>query len=137
MNKPSLSVLRIIGAADPSLFDRFLQVEHLHIIGCTDPSLLHKAVQEEIVTAIASTLTEDAYTHVELNPRQQRLKALAEDLGYIVTVVEGLEQHPGTEYDPIAIPLRHPHKDDEEQEDAQPEDQEQAAPPPAPAQPLQ
>jgi hypothetical protein len=225
MSGPSLSVLRIIGTGDPLLFEHLLADHGLQVLGMADDEPLNKAVTEGVVAAIATTLTEDVHDYAELSPHQERLKALAESLGYVVGLMEwnaqldmgggqmnpqtarwymlakklmrvapqdpsvqllqklvtqldnlearaardpsmaqnlvpqltnnvrmlvvqlvkqypvneGLNQHPGTEYDPLLMKLRHPQGDEEEQQqqpdpNAQQQDPNAAGGQPPPAQ---
>lgn len=107
---PSLKVFSMLAKSDPALFKHLLRNEGLQIIGKRDTDPLNKDVQVESVLAIASTLTEDVYDQLELNPHQASLQRIAEDHGYMVAIEEGLDQHPGTEIDPIKGQLNHPEK---------------------------
>lgn len=108
--RPSFKVMSILANSDQSLFEHLMAREGLDIVGVQGSDPLEMSIQEEAVSAIASTLTESIYDPLELTQRQQNLKRLAESVGYIVALGEGLDQMSGTDYNPIKGKLRHPDK---------------------------
>lgn len=105
---PSLNVMGIVAISDPPLFEHMMAQEGLRIVGVQSDDPLEMSVQEEAVTAIASTLTEDIHEPIELTRRQHSLKRLAENVGYVVALEEGLDQMPGSDCNPVKAKLRHP-----------------------------
>ncbi len=109
----TLSVLKI-AAADSTLFEHLVNQTGLQIVGARNDDPLESTVQSEAIEAMASTITESIYDRVQLSPQHKAVKQLAESLGYIVAVSEGLDQQPGTDYNPIKGQLRHPEEKEEE-----------------------
>lgn len=110
MMAPSLKVMEVVANGDPYLFEHMIQADGLEIVGVVNDDPLETRVQSESIDAIASMLTEDVYNPHELTPRQRALKNMAEARGYVVALQEGMDQQPGTEYDPIKGQLQHPEK---------------------------
>ncbi len=106
---PSLKTMAVIANGDPYLFEHMMEREGLVIVGRQSENPLDTLTQNESVISIASMLTEwGAHEHTEVTRRQQNLKELAESIGYIVAIEEGMDQQPGTDCDPIKSELRHP-----------------------------
>ena len=122
MKQPNMRVLKIIANSDPYLFEHLVHAEGLRIVGIINNNPLDTEVQTESVLAIASTLTEDAHDQIEMTRRQYDLKRIAENLGYVIALEEGLDQHPGTEYDPMKGKLRHPPEENPQQPPAEGEE---------------
>jgi len=109
--------MRIIARSDRQLFDRLLRAEGLQIVGRCQTDPLEKTAPAESIVALASTMTERARTHHELTARQVAITELAETAGYLVGLSEGLNQAPGTEYDPLLMKLRFPRPEEEAEEE--------------------
>ncbi len=103
---PSLQILRMIANSDPNLFEHHLRQAGLTIVGRRDRDPLRNTFQAESVVAIASTIGEDIDETLVMTPYQLKLRNLAEQAGYEVGLVEGLNQMPGTWPDPIHNELR-------------------------------
>lgn len=115
MQNLSLAAITIIAKSDQRLFNQILLDEGLTIIGTVNDQPLDKTIMAEEISSIASTITNDIDDQVEMTKRQAKLKDLAENFGYIVAVQEGLDQHSGTDYNPIKGQLHHPDYDEEEE----------------------
>jgi hypothetical protein len=63
------------------------------------------------VLAIASTLSDEIHHQPNFNRRQAKLWEMAERLGYVVALAEGLDQMSGTDVDPLRMQLRHPQEE--------------------------
>lgn len=103
---PTLRVLRLIANSDPRLFEHHLRQAGLTIVGRRDRDPLRSTMQAESVLAIASTLSEDVDDTLVMTPYQRQLRDLAEQAGYEVGLIEGLDQMPGSWTNPIRNVLR-------------------------------
>ena len=125
MKKPSLGVMEIVAVADRSLFEHLMQGVGLQVVGFNDGDPLRSSIQSESVTAIASIITEDIHETNIIDPYRRQVKTMAEELGYIVAIDEGLDQFPGSDPNPIKIQMRHP----PEKQPQPPQDDEEGGPP--------
>jgi len=82
---PSLESLEILAISDKPNFERMLPKFGLKIEGKRDTNPLRSQVQEESVASIASELTEDYDTNIEINEKTAVAKSIAENYGYIVS----------------------------------------------------
>src|SRR4051812_48462410 len=81
---PSLKVMTI-ATADPALFESLMGQAGFRLARRNnDP--FNTQVQEESVQAVASTMIEDNYFGIKLDPYRRKLKALAESRGYVVVI---------------------------------------------------
>lgn len=103
---PPFTVLKLIAASDPALFEHHLRQAGLTIVGTKDRDPLRRELQTESVLSIAACLTEDADDTLVLTPYQRKLRGLAEEAGYLVGLVEGLDQMAGSWPNPIRNALR-------------------------------
>ncbi len=130
----SMRALRLIATSDPSLFEHHLQQAGLTIVGRRDFDPLRGIIQAESVIAIASTLSEDVDDTMVLTSYQHQLRDLAEQAGYEVGLIEGLDQMPGSWPNPIRNALRPQgglkSGTEEKEEQAAPAGGDQGAPPP-------
>lgn len=77
----------MIAAADPILFEHLMEQNGLKVHKRdTDP--LRNTVQAESIRAIASMITEDIHTRAILDSTRQRLKTIAEKMGYLVETLQ-------------------------------------------------
>lgn len=83
-------VLRILARSDTAVFNEALRSFGLKIVGRINTDPLRTQVRNEDVAALASTITEDAYTPVELSTPAKIAKKIAEEAGYVVAVIESL-----------------------------------------------
>lgn len=103
---PPLPVLKLIAASDPRLFEHHLRQAGLTIVGTKDRDPLRRGLQTESVLSIAAALTEDVDDTLEMTPYQRKLRDIAEQAGYLVGLVEGLDQMSGSWPNPIRNALR-------------------------------
>lgn len=83
----STETLEILAVSDRKLFENAIQEVGLHVEGRIHSDPLETQVQSETVASIASELTEDANTYVDASPEMLEAKKMAEDYGYIVSIV--------------------------------------------------
>lgn len=121
----NLRALRLIVTSDPNLFEHHLNRAGLTIVGFVDRDPLRKQLQSESVYNIAAQLTDDIDIGVTMTRAQKQLQELAESAGYLVSLIEGLDQMPGTLPNPIKSMLN---AGDEEEEAPEPEGEEGAPP---------
>lgn len=115
---PSLQALRLIASSDARLFEHCLRRAGLTIVGRLNTDPLRNSLQAESVLAIASTLNEDVDDLLVMTRYQQKLRDIAEQNGYMVGLVEGLDQMPGTWLNPIKIMMKGDNDDNEDDEGA-------------------
>ena len=127
--KTSLRTMQAILNGDQRLFNSLLVHDGLKIVGVQNSNQLGNTIQNEAVVAIASMLTESIYDPHEMTSRQRSLQHMAESRGYMVALIEGMDQCPGTEINPIKGMLNHP-DDEEEQAPAEGEEGEDGPPMP-------
>jgi hypothetical protein len=83
----SIESLQILAKSDPELFAEAVKQYGLRVIGTREADPLKTQVQEELVSAMASAITEDINNNTELTTRQMAIYKLAEQYGYIVQVI--------------------------------------------------
>ena len=86
LSAPSLNTLELLAVSDNVLFEHHMKRIGLEVIGVRDENEIGSIVQSESITAIASIITEDSDTNVELDSYRQRAKKMAENCGYIITI---------------------------------------------------
>ncbi len=79
---------------------------------------------------MATNLTDDAHDIIEMTTLQKQLRNLAEQHGYIVGLIEGLDQMPGTLPNPIRSALKFNNKDEKKPAGAGDPTSDGAPPPP-------
>lgn len=85
MPLPSIQVVEIAAKGDFYLFENMMAQAGFRVVPRNNDPLTAN-VQEEVVTAIASAITENAYYGVRLSSYHRRLKTLAEQAGYVVMI---------------------------------------------------
>jgi len=82
---PSIAALEILAVSDQPVFESVMQRIGLQVEGRTTDHPLETQLQTESIASIASKLTEEANTYVDVNPQLHNYKKMAEDYGYIVS----------------------------------------------------
>ena len=105
-NMTSFSTLRVLAISDKQVFAEAIKDFGLEVIGFKNNDPLNKKVQVESIVAMASAITEDADDNVDIPAEVIAAKRLAEDLGYIVRLVEGYDdiESGGTITKPVTRP---------------------------------
>lgn len=84
--RESLDVMEILAATDPHTFTFLTECEGMTVAAIRPSDPLIKETLPEDVAALADVMTEDAMEYDDrLNPRQRRLRELAQDYGYVIT----------------------------------------------------
>lgn len=111
-----LRIIQVAANGDRTLFEHLVQ------------QIGFRAVKGKSIEGIAAIMedTSPPDTSVEYNHYLTNLKKIAANFGYVITA-EGLDQHPGTDYNPIKGQLNHP---ENEQQTQQPEEDEEETSPP-------
>lgn len=86
----SLSTLRVLATSDPRLFAAELENYGLRVIGIMNTDPLDTIASKNDILSLASEMTESANDYNELNSEAAEARAIAEDNGYIVQIVEGI-----------------------------------------------
>lgn len=92
MQVPSVQVMKIMAVADKPLFEEVMNSIGLPVLGHVNPDPLEKSAQPETVNSIAAGITEGIHDPVELPPELEAIKNMAEALGFIIGLDDGLQQ---------------------------------------------
>jgi len=88
MTFPSLTAMELMAVGDRSLFEHHMKRIGLPIAGRRNLDPTETDVQLESISAVASIITEDVDENIGLDSYRARVKKIAEDHGYIVTIDE-------------------------------------------------
>jgi len=83
----NIASLEVLAKSDPTLFAETIKQLGLLVIGTRESDPLQTQVQEELVSAMASAITEDINDNTELTAQQKAVYRLAEEYGYIIQVL--------------------------------------------------
>lgn len=81
-----LNELEILAKSDAELFAEAVKPFGLQVVGQKTNDPLNKEIQEEVVSAMASAITEDVNRNAEMTSEQKAIYSLAENYGYIVVL---------------------------------------------------
>jgi hypothetical protein len=85
MRLPSTAAMEILAVSDQPVFESLMKHIGLPITGRVEENPLKQSmVQNETIAAVASEITEDIHTYVDVDPRLHSYKEIAEDYGYVV-----------------------------------------------------
>lgn len=82
---PPMEVMEVLAISDQPAFESLMASMGLKVVGVDDFDPLRRQVQGESVVSIASELTEDVNTYIDVSPHILPYKKMAEDYGYIVS----------------------------------------------------
>ena len=86
---PSVQAMEILAVSDRSVFESLMCHVGLRIEGEANTDPLKTQVQTESIASIASEITEETQTFIDCDPRIFEYQQLAEDYGFVTSIVEG------------------------------------------------